>query len=582
MSKSRDTVENLRTVLVAGDVTNANFTGADLDIAKGGTGSSTAGAARTALGLDIGSDVLAPNGDGSSLTGLSAVVVGSTLPSNGAAAASLFYQTSDKQLYISDGTTWSLVSNLGPASTGGTVVIPFVLESSGSYSYNLGIDFTDDINTDSELTYAKVSGSLPTGAVLPTSGNSSFTGTIPNVSSDTLFSFQISATDTSGKSNTQNYQWTVKNAVPQATGGTVTLTTFTESDSVSYDVDANFTYPTGSTFSAYSVASGALPAGLSLNTSTGVISGTGGNISSDTTYTFTIRATDTNSNTGDQAYSWTSLYAPPPVATGGTVTTGGGYKTHTFTSSGTFTVTTAGTLEALMVSGGGGGKGDMGAGGGGGGAVYKSNLAVVAQGYSIVVGGGGSGGPGGNADPASDGGNTSGFGITVAGGNGVNNQGRQGGTSGGASSAQGWSTHGAYSGGTANTVHAGSGGGGAGGAGNNGANANSPRADGGVGHQNAINGSNLYWGGGGGGGTHGSGHGGPAGNGGLGGGGAGTCNTTSLSGSGGGSALNTGGAGGSSTGGAGGANTGGGGGGGSHGYSGAAGGSGIVIVRHST
>ena len=73
MSKSRDTVENLRTVLVAGDVTNANFTGADLDIAKGGTGSSTAGAARTALGLDIGSDVLAPNGDGSNLTGLNAV-----------------------------------------------------------------------------------------------------------------------------------------------------------------------------------------------------------------------------------------------------------------------------------------------------------------------------------------------------------------------------------------------------------------------------------------------------------------------------------------------------------------------------
>ena len=59
MSKARDIVETLRTVLVDGDVTNANFTGADLDIAKGGTGASSAGAARTALGLAIGSDVQA-------------------------------------------------------------------------------------------------------------------------------------------------------------------------------------------------------------------------------------------------------------------------------------------------------------------------------------------------------------------------------------------------------------------------------------------------------------------------------------------------------------------------------------------
>ena len=61
MSKARDIVETLRTVLVDGDVTNANFTGADLDIAKGGTGASTAGAARTSLGLAIGSDVQAFN-----------------------------------------------------------------------------------------------------------------------------------------------------------------------------------------------------------------------------------------------------------------------------------------------------------------------------------------------------------------------------------------------------------------------------------------------------------------------------------------------------------------------------------------
>ena len=49
--------------LTADGVTNANFTGADLEIAKGGTGASSAGAARTALGLSIGSDVQAFDSD---------------------------------------------------------------------------------------------------------------------------------------------------------------------------------------------------------------------------------------------------------------------------------------------------------------------------------------------------------------------------------------------------------------------------------------------------------------------------------------------------------------------------------------
>ena len=54
-------------LLKEGDVTNANFTGADLEIAKGGTGASSAGAARTALGLAIGSDVQAFDADTSKL-----------------------------------------------------------------------------------------------------------------------------------------------------------------------------------------------------------------------------------------------------------------------------------------------------------------------------------------------------------------------------------------------------------------------------------------------------------------------------------------------------------------------------------
>ena len=43
------------------------------------------------------------------------------------------------------------------------------------------------------------------------------------------------------------------------------------------------------------------------------------------------------------------------VASGGTETTVGGYKIHTFNSSGTFTVTAGGRVDILVVSGGGAG-----------------------------------------------------------------------------------------------------------------------------------------------------------------------------------------------------------------------------------
>jgi hypothetical protein len=127
------------------------------------------------------------------------------------------------------------------------------------------------------------------------------------------------------------------------------------------------------------------------------------------------------------------------AATGGTITTSGDFKIHTFNSSGTFTVTNAGnacgsnTVDHLVVAGGGGGGGAGGpsngtAGGGGAGGYRESfpnpatgGLPVSAQAYPITVGAGASGG-GGNPNGASAAGgvgSTSTFStITSAGGGG--------------------------------------------------------------------------------------------------------------------------------------------------------------------
>ena len=56
---------------------------------------------------------------------------------------------------------------------------------------------------------------------------------------------------------------------------------------------------------SFSKTSGTFPGGLSLNTSTGVISGTESGTTSDTTFSFTLRATDAQGQTADRAFTIT-------------------------------------------------------------------------------------------------------------------------------------------------------------------------------------------------------------------------------------------------------------------------------------
>ena len=259
------------------------------------------------------------------------------------------------------------------------------------------------------------------------------------------------------------------------------------------------------------------------------------------------------------------------TATGGTITTSGDYKLHTFTAPGTFTVTCAGSpsgsssVSSVIVAGGGGGGADNGAGAGAGGFLGATTIPVLAQAYPITVGGGGAGGtPGGCS--GSNGTNSVFSVFTSIGGGGGQQPGPNaptsipGGSGGGASRAGG-STGGTgtqadapgfpssafnNNGGTSTANHSG-GGGGAGGVG-----ANAPPSGGGLGgngkdaqasfHPNIpapsfVN-SGVYAGGGGAGSSPGS----PA----PGGGGIGT---TGPSGDGGAGTVNTGGGGGGGAGG---------------------------------
>lgn len=87
------------------------------------------------------------------------------------------------------------------------------------------------------------------------------------------------------------------------------------------------------------------------------------------------------------------LFEGSAYATGGTVTTAGGYRIHTFTANGTLTMTYPGVVEVLLVGGGGGGA-TIGGGGGAGGFVYESQVQLPNAGaYTVTRGGGGSGTP---------------------------------------------------------------------------------------------------------------------------------------------------------------------------------------------
>ncbi len=300
----------------------------------------------------------------------------------------------------------------------------------------------------------------------------------------------------------------------------------------------------------YAIVSGSFPTGLSLNTSTGAITGTPSG--STGTYTITISATDSGGNAVNRTF--TQGLNPNAVTVDYLVVAGGGSGGSAWEGGGGG----AGGLRSTVTATGGGGS-------------LESSLSFTpGNTYTITIGGGGpqpssaEGTMGNSGTNSSISGNgittitsTGGGGGATAGSNGLSGGSGGGCSRGGSGNIPGSGTNNqGYSGGTnlsSDPNYASGGGGGAGGVGTNGSADSSP-GNGGPGVYVSITGSSVAYAGGGGGSSSGG-----AGTGGVGGGGNGS---------------------GSSTGGAGQTNTGGGGGGVRNRYNaGGAGGSGVVILR---
>ena len=203
------------------------------------------------------------------------------------------------------------------------------------------------------------------------------------------------------------------------------------------------------------------------------------------------------------------------LPSGGTINTYSGYRSHKFTSSGTWTNTFVTSADVLIVAGGGGGGADNSGGGGAGGMLVQTGVSVSAQGYTITVGAGGNGSgiSHGDGGPyATNGANSAALGYTAVGGGRGGSAGganaNSGGSGGGGSGESANSTGGAGTSGQGNAGgnHVNSGGGGGGGKGAVGQNGNvrgtMRGGNGGTGGANSFEtGSNQNYAAGGGGGN---------------------------------------------------------------------------------
>ena len=309
-----------------------------------------------------------------------------------ATSAMMRYNTTTNLMEYYNGSLWISLD----ATPGYTSISPSYFAASGETITITGTNFQSGVGVI--LTGTDGTNFTPTSVTRVSATSITFVTTAAMLS-NAKDPFSITITNSSGLATTATQVLNITTN-PTFTTASGTLGTLYDSQRAtaynSYLSTAAATCTESDVTLAYTITSGALPTGMSINSSTAAFSGTVTAVASDTTFNFTVTATGTDASSGltVTAARAFSIVIKAPV-------------TQTLTSSQTWTVPTGVTSVVVRVAAGGGGGGGGGSGygcgqpsggpgAGGGAGAYTSYAGASGGGGGNYNGGAGGYGGGSN------------------------------------------------------------------------------------------------------------------------------------------------------------------------------------------